>query len=128
MEQHLENRTKLLASIAGEIFGPGSRFDTPSGDLLSPGTEVDITKPQSFVDWESYNEKYQGIRPIVKGTREEILQNESPLLRYGMGILFPKTEDGANDEADDAADAEDARVAAVDLSEDDLKLKQKLEK
>lgn len=128
MEQHLENRTKLLASIAGEIFGPGSRFDTSSGDLLSPGTEVDITKPQSFGDWESYNEKYQGIRPIVKGTGEEILQNESPLLRYGMGILFPKTENGTHDEADDAADVEDANVSAIEFSDDELKQKQKLEK
>ncbi len=128
MEQHLDNRTKLLASIAGEIFGPGSRFDTPSGDLLSPGTEIDITKSQSFADWEGYNEKYQGIRPVVKGTGEEILQNESPLIRYGMGILFPKTNDGTNDEADDAADVEDAKVSAIELSDTEQKLKQKLEK
>jgi hypothetical protein len=99
-ETHIKNRTKMLAAIAGEIFGPGSSFDGKEDPLMTGAKEFDIDGIISFSSWEDYS----AVRPVVKGTGEEILKDERPLGRYGLGVLFPEVE--GQTENDDAEDDE----------------------
>lgn len=100
-KRHLDNRAKLLAVAAGEVFGPGSKFDLAGEPLLVTSTPYDIDKVIEFDNWKDYSQ----IRPVVKGSGEEIIRDERPSGRYGMGILFPKADD-------DILEAEQEQVAA----------------
>ena len=95
---HLKNRQWMVASLAGEIFGPGGRFEDWKNDLYGEAIEIDIKAGHVFDSWEDYRKRYVHI-----GDREEILKEEGPLRQYGVGILFP--HDGK--EADAAAPTED---------------------
>ena len=101
LSRHLANRDKLVAAIAGEVFGPGSKFDQVDTLLAAP-TCYDISQPIVFETWEDYSK----VRPVVKDTLEEILRDDRPSSRYGMGILFPR-EDEAARQADDEQTAAD---------------------
>jgi hypothetical protein len=104
-QRHLANRAKLMAAAAGEVFGPGSSFDMGDESLLAESTPVDLDKKIVFEKWEDYS----SIRPVVMGSGEEIIRDERPSGRYGMGILFPKGDD-------DILDAERERVAAIEAA------------
>lgn len=111
LDQHLSNRKLFLSAIAGEVFGPGSQFDTGDESLLLPAKEIDVSKLVQFADWKSYWEN----RPVVKDTGEEILMDERPIARYGLGILFPKTGENDAVEALEQAAAEEMGEASEEL-------------
>ncbi|MCX6840200.1 MAG: hypothetical protein NTX35_20665, partial [Verrucomicrobia bacterium] len=98
-DTHIKNRNKLLAAIAGEVFGPGSSFDGVEDALMTGAKEFDIDGKISFSSWEDYS----AVRPVVRGTGDEILKDERPLGRYGLGVLFPEVE-GQNDNGDNEDD------------------------
>lgn len=114
-DTHIKNRTKLLAAIAGEIFGPGSSFDGAKDTLMTGAKEFDIDRNITFSSWEDYS----AVRPVVKGTGEEILKDERPLGRYGLGVLFPEVE--GQTENDDPEDDETltAEEATAGIGADD---------
>lgn len=116
IQQHLKNRKRFLAAIAGEIFGPNSQFDEKGESLLLPAMEYDVTKPIQFKDWKSYFE----VRPVVAGSGEEILQDERPVARYGMGILFPKTNEEDVAEVLEQAAVDQMHQGSEDAAADEL--------
>ncbi|MCX8511931.1 MAG: hypothetical protein ORN83_09230, partial [Chthoniobacteraceae bacterium] len=111
-ETHIENRAKLLAAIACEIFGPGSSFDGKVDTLMTGAKEFDIEGDISFSSWKDYSD----VRPVVKGTGEEILKEERPLGRYGLGVLFPEVL-GENGVADKGLFADEDAVAGLDVED-----------
>jgi len=95
-EKHLKNREKILARIAKEVFGPGDLFDEDLQIKHDNLIELDTDSPASFKNWNDYNSCF----PVLKENKEEILKDEKPSARYGVGILFPqytrKNEDSLN--------------------------------
>jgi len=123
-DTHIKNRTKLLAAIAGEIFGPGSSFDCTGDSFKTGAKEFDIDGAISFSSWDDYS----AVRPIVKGTGEEILKDERPLGRYGLGILFPEVDgqiqsDNAEDDETFVAEEATAGIGA-DASAESTELRE----
>jgi hypothetical protein len=112
LERHLFNRDKLIAAIAGEVFGPGSKFEQKETLLAAP-TPYDITQPVVFEKWEDYGK----VRPVVKDTMEEILRDDRPSSRFGMGILFPQEDESARHADDEQVAAEEAGAPKLENSE-----------
>jgi Helicase conserved C-terminal domain len=78
LENSLCNRQHLIDSVKEEIIGPGKIRDNYI--LFNPiGNSV----------FESKNELYTPHYWLVAGTKEEILQRETPSQRYVSGMLFP---------------------------------------
>ena len=70
---HVSNRNIVIEWITKELFGP-----SPSGKELEITNEVKFESfPDSYGPW------------IEKSTGEEILDLDTPVKRYGVGILFP---------------------------------------
>jgi hypothetical protein len=109
-EQHLENRRLLLAAVAGEIFGPDSSLNTREQTLMGDAVEIDISKPIKFSSWEDYRKRH-----IVLGSKEEILKDEKPSSRYGLGMLFPDLSSSTSDKSEDE-DAPDEKTAVEESS------------
>jgi hypothetical protein len=127
LQRHLTNRDKFIAAIASEVFGPGSVFDL--GDmLLAEPTAFDLTKPVVFEKWEDYSK----VRPVVDGTGEEILRDERPSSRFGMGILFPELDEAARENieeqlaVEEIAGTDDVSEAASD--EEGLEIRMRFDK
>jgi hypothetical protein len=84
MNLHLANRQWMASSLADEIHGPG-RFPGWKNDLytipdaIEPGTKLEI-------DAEDFYNK----RHVRLATNEEILKEEPPSKKYGVGMLFPR--------------------------------------
>jgi hypothetical protein len=111
LHRHLTNRDALLAAIAGEVFGPGSALGCGE-TLLAEPKAFDLTKPVEFEKWEDYSK----VRPVVDGTGEEILRDERPSSRFGMGILFPELDDAAREKVEEQLASEEV-VGTDDVSE-----------
>jgi hypothetical protein len=103
LQRHLTNRDKFIEAIAGEVFGPGSRFEQKE-TLLADPTPYDITQPIAFEKWEDYSK----VRPVVKDTLEEILRDDRPSSRFGMGILFPQEDEAVRQADEEQAAAEES--------------------
>jgi len=74
LERNLNNREWLLKRLRAEIIGPD-----PAGDPVI----VDKSKAK-LMTWEEFR------KPKRQQNGEEILWQDSPIKRYGAGILFPK--------------------------------------
>ena len=73
MIKKTQNRDEIFLKLKAEIIGPA-----PKGNAL------DFSKPVIF---KNVKDIYQ---PFVQlGTGEEVIQRDSPLTRYGAGILYP---------------------------------------
>ena len=88
---HLKNRDLMIGSLISEIFGPDDRIQQNMDNFLKEPVPLDMQGQVSFASWDEYNKNH-----VVAGSRQEILKNESPMEKYGMGILFP--EAGSNEE------------------------------
>ena len=73
MTDHITNRNKIVEFLKSELVGP-----------CLNGEELDVTTEITFSDWKSAFKPW-----IQKGTREEIIQGETPTTRYGIGVLYP---------------------------------------
>lgn len=114
LNRNLENREWLVGRLRAEIIGPD-----PAGKPL----DQEISS-KSFFTWEQFRGK------IHQKNGEEVLWQDSPVKRYGAGILFPQglteleqleneTENGSSVAADDGL---------VDDSQIDEKLEKNAEK
>jgi hypothetical protein len=74
LEKNIENREKIIHLLRKEFIGEGPYI----------GEEIDCTNDVSFDDEEKVFIPY-----VQKGTKEEIIQRETPLKTYGTAILFP---------------------------------------
>jgi len=85
---HVENRERIIKALREEMIGPA-----PIGEEVDCGREI------VFDTAEASRNPYR-----QKGTGEEILQREAPLIRYGAGILYPFAE--RTEEADVSGETE----------------------
>ena len=46
------------------------------------------------------------IPPVIQENGEEILENDSPTVRYGAGVLFPKQTQNQESEREDSGETE----------------------
>jgi hypothetical protein len=74
LERNLKNREWLLERLRAEVIGPD-----PAGDPLVIEKKNDL-----IMTWEEFR------KPKRQQNGEEILWQDSPIKRYGAGILFPK--------------------------------------
>jgi hypothetical protein len=98
---HLANRQWMCSALAGEIHGPG-RFPSWKDDLYTASHPLELIEGME-IDSDDFYKK----RHIRKTTGEEILKEEPPSKRYGVGLLFPherEDEFGPAVQADDQAD------------------------
>lgn len=97
---NLKNRGRLLDALASEIFGPGSHLAVDESDRLPrPGKDYEVAAQIMFPDWDAFNQ-FSAEQRRDKKTGQEILVGESPLQRYGTGVLFPASDDDADDSAE----------------------------
>lgn len=129
LTHHLDNRSRFIATIVGEVFGPGSGFER-ADSLLADPTPYDLSQPAFFDTWDSYRK----VRPVVAGTGEEILRGDRPTSRYGMGVLFPEEDADVRNEEQDTAAAEEAvsiagaREENEGPADDELALRERMTK
>jgi hypothetical protein len=119
--KHLENREWLVAALCGEVFGPGGVCSGWKNDLYGaakPLATHEISSPLKFDSWREWN-SFTHERHIDGTSREEIIKDEPPSNRYGVGILFPATSDDdpldADNAANDPGEAASAEEASVGL-------------
>lgn len=119
MVDHIKNREIILKSLKEELVGP-----SPTGAELDCNSEV------------IFNDIKQSYKPWVqKGTKEEIIQRDSPSKRFGIGVLYPlgkkfeqelrepgfiSLETSLSEEKDDK---DDVIMSAADRDLDELKSK-----
>lgn len=73
MVDHHAGRRAVLAALRAELVGPA-----PRGSEIDCSTAVAFdTREESYGPW------------CQRGSREEILQQDRPVKRYGVGVLYP---------------------------------------
>lgn len=137
---HLKNREWMASALAGEIHGPG-RFPEWKDDLygdnheLEPTPGMEIKHEDYYLEVTDKRKKTFSIprRHIRKSTGEEILKEESPSKRYGVGMLFPMEQeiaagpDASSDDADLSEETADTKtLLPEDSPGDEQKQAQKL--
>lgn len=116
MSLHLENREWMASALADEIHGPG-RFPGWKNDLY---TKPDAIEPTSKMEIDAEDFYYK--RHVRQSTNEEILKEEPPSKKYGVGMLFPREseeETGSDVHPGENADlSEEVAEAAAVLPSD----------
>ncbi len=95
MVDHVSNRRKIMKILREELVGP-----SPQGD------ELDCSGPVIFEDITKFRLPWK-----QKDTREEILQRDRPLKRYGIGVLYPL---GTLDETEETVQLTDASISITE--------------
>lgn len=116
-DTHLENREWLVAALCGEVFGPGGACDGWKNDLYGRAERLATNEkplPWRFDSWKEWND-FKLKREVDALTGEEIIKDELPSNRYGVGILFPSTAEddlqgGSDNDMEELASAEQASV------------------
>jgi hypothetical protein len=73
MTKHMENRRRIIQALREELVGP-----SPQGNEIDCSGEIKFSEQE-----ESYGPWKQ------KGNGEEILLRDTPVKRYGVGVLYP---------------------------------------
>nr|WP_319492540.1 helicase-related protein [uncultured Desulfobacter sp.] len=71
--EHILNRERLTAFLKSEIMGP-----------CTEGEDLECSGPISFEKWEDAMKPW-----IQKNSHDEIIKRETPVNRYGIGVLYP---------------------------------------
>lgn len=107
MPDHIVNRGRIVQALREELVGPA-----PHGPEVDTAVPVVIRTVE-----ESYGPRVQ------KGSGEEIILRERPIIRYGVGVLFPMQPqspemDLQESQAEpDASDDPESRMLAMLASE-----------
>lgn len=97
MIDHATNRASVIRDLREELVGPA-----PAGKPIDVGGEM------CFDEWQqAYGPWYQA------DTGEEILERDTPMKRYGVGVLFP-----GDAQLNVAGEPEDENEAALDDDQD----------
>jgi len=70
---HIKNRCRMLESLTQELVGPDPQ-----------GRELDCSTPPRFEEWKDASGPWK-----EKETGQEILTQDRPCKRYGVGVLYP---------------------------------------
>ena len=125
---HLKNREWMASALAREIHGP-SRFPGWKDDLygecftMEPVPSLVVAHEDYYLELENTSGQtfYLEKRHVKKSNGEEILKDESPSKRYGVGLLFPKERDeqlAPGVSSDDANLTEETAETDTTLPED----------
>lgn len=105
--EHLANRKWIASALVREIFGPGGRYAGWTDKFYADAVQVEPKAGLIFENWDDYNKRH-----VVATSGQEIIKDESPTRRYGVGILFPDDDEESKDADKTPADA-DAAVEGV---------------
>jgi len=87
LSRNIRNRNKMIKDLREELVGP-----SPQGEMIDCSGEIQIS---------DYKQAYQPWRQ--KDTGEEILTIENPMVRYGVGVLYPIATNVKPEETDNTA-------------------------
>lgn len=73
LRRHIHNRNEIVAALREELLGP-----SPAGP------EFDVRRNEPFSNVKDWWGPFR-----QKGSGEEILTRDTPIKRYGLGVLFP---------------------------------------
>lgn len=73
MIDHIENRRAIIDQVRRELVGPDPH-----------GERIDFSQVVSFDSWEKYRGPY-----VQAENGDEVLVDQTPTQRYGVGVLFP---------------------------------------
>ncbi|MBC2705605.1 helicase-related protein [Desulfobacula sp.] len=89
---HIENRNKLVRFLKSEIMGP-----------CKVGEPLDCSGSIHFESWKDANKPW-----IQKESLDEIIKKETPINRYGIGVLYPPSISHDEIQSSDVEAAEDS--------------------
>ncbi|MFW6030310.1 MAG: hypothetical protein ACOCRO_08665, partial [Halanaerobiales bacterium] len=102
MSEHIENRDRILNFLKEELVGPSQH-----GDLIDCSGTIFFESDKDFYhSWKQMN-------------GEEILQRDPPMLRYGIGVLYPFAEKANNNSEEENTNLED-KDGDVNQTDEDL--------
>lgn len=112
---HIENREKLIQFIRSEMIGP-----CLTGDRLDCSGEIQFEK------WEDAGRPW-----VQKETDDEIIQRDTPVNRYGLGVLYPPQqshEETASSDNEEPDELTEKNIHAEEQKIPEIKSVGKLEK
>lgn len=113
--EHIRYREWMGAALIGEIFGPSIRHRNWKQDLYDEAVPIEPAANMQFASWDDY-----GRRLVDKDSGQEILKDEAPSKRYGVGLLYPReSEDAALDEAPSEQTVAQEASAGINAALDD---------
>ncbi len=74
MTDHISNRDKIIQSLREDLVGP-----SPQGKIIKCSGEIKFESEKDFYS------------PWKQENGEEILQRDAPSVRYGVGVLYPRS-------------------------------------
>lgn len=100
MPNHIANRDKIIQFLREELVGP-----SPQGEAKDCRGEVNFHSDQEFyAPWQQEN-------------GEEILQLDPPLVRYGVGVLYPLRIKCEDEESQEKEEVKENKSEELDESE-----------
>jgi len=90
MSEHIENRDRVLEFLKEELVGPSQHGDS----IDCSGTIFFESDKDFYRSWKQMN-------------GEEILQRDPPMLRYGIGVLYPLGDIAKNDSEEENINLEE---------------------
>lgn len=112
INKHLENRRWVASALVREIFGPGGRYAGWPETLYAEAVKIEPTRRLIFENWDDYNKRH-----IDAASGEEILKDEPPSRRYGVGILFPEEDAEIIDSEKTPSDGDAAVEGAAGMAD-----------
>jgi hypothetical protein len=92
MADHITNRDQIIQFLREELVGP-----SPQGKPIDCSKEIDFSSDQDFYS------------PWKQENGEEILQRDPPVMRYGVGVLYPFAKQNSDDDSEITSD-EDTQI------------------
>lgn len=92
-KQHIKDRAWVKESLINEIYGPKNY------DVLREYQnfdEIELCNGFEFNGWDDYNKIHYD-----RKSKEEILKEEPPIEKFGVGILYPKIVESSTNESDE---------------------------
>ena len=109
----------MLSVLAEEIFGPGNRLCQSKFTHFPDATIIKADDTLNFETWEEYNKIYctECEDPIDSSNKslQPIIKEESPLKKFGLGILYPSTdfEDTKDEQPNDEGATEESGIGML---------------
>ncbi|MBS3968345.1 MAG: hypothetical protein KGZ60_13890 [Truepera sp.] len=97
---HIKNREMIVETLREELVGPSLRG-----------------KPRNFAGNVHFNSSEEAYQPYQQENGEEVVQRDPPIVRYGVGVLYPigeAFEGEPEQEADAEATQEEPAIRLVD--------------
>jgi hypothetical protein len=81
---HIADREEILSFLRYELVGPWESWTEGAPSIVPRGEELDFSSGVTFPDLQASYGPW-----VQESTREEVLQRDRPIKRYGVGVLYP---------------------------------------